>query len=273
MAAPFRLFSSLPSEVRHQIWRDTLPGDDTPALYPYRTGCWCPRWLLPSEETYDPRHDNIDLEFRHDLLDDIQVDMPLVFVNSEARSIALRWASKQGIEMRFSADRQCHIFVRGFHLDRDALYVSPHQFDDFCVEPYDRMAEPDLLEKMVSHVPDVTRFAVPEALFHPPDDVLYDMVNTFGSLEVLYIIVNTPPPDFPESEGRVQRQWELEGTQGRAFFWSANRGEFDLGESGEYIGDGKLYRQIQELSRVLVTILVNSCIRRFEIRPVFAVER
>jgi hypothetical protein len=38
----------------------------------------------------DPNaRDNLILEFRHDLLDQVQVEAPLVFVNREARGIAL----------------------------------------------------------------------------------------------------------------------------------------------------------------------------------------
>lgn len=119
----FPLFSSLPPELRNQIWRDAVPDKVGPALYFYRNGYWCPRRLSKSDKGYDPEKDenNLNFEYRHDLLDDAQFEVPLVFVNLEARGIALAWVREQGIEIRFCENRQHPIFVRPCDPMRDAL--------------------------------------------------------------------------------------------------------------------------------------------------------
>lgn len=269
----FPLFLRLPPELRTQIWRYSLPDEDRPALYPYKRGCWCPRWLSPSDKGYDPKWEpNIDLEFRYDLLDNIEVKLPLVFVNREARGIALAWAHQQGITMRFCKDRQCHIFIRPFNPKRDALYIAPTQLYNFYVESSDRIEEPDLFDRIINVVPVLSRFAVPVALLQAEDDPLREIFDEFRCLAVLFIIVNTPP-EFTDNEMKVQRQWKLESPQGqgRAFFWNHDRRRFDW-QDGEYIGDKALYRQIEEASKWLVPTLVTNHVRSFEIRPVFAVE-
>ena len=166
-SSTFPLFSSLPLELRDQIWRDALPDKIGPALYFYRKGCWCPRHLLQSDEEYDSTNDelNLNFEFRHDLLDVVQFEVPLFFVNREARNIALAWMSEHGIEIRAREDRRSPVFVCPFDPIRDVLYITLDKWDEFLREPDDRCFEPDLFEKLISvNSADVRRIAVPEAL-------------------------------------------------------------------------------------------------------------
>jgi hypothetical protein len=95
--AVFPLFSVLPLELREQIWRDALPKPAGPALYFYRgRGCWVPRPLTESDPGYKAGADRQAFEFRTDRLGhDNQFDLPLVFVNREARRVALAWLRKQ----------------------------------------------------------------------------------------------------------------------------------------------------------------------------------
>jgi len=271
-SSTFPLFSSLPREQRNQIWRDALPDNVGPALYFYRKGCWCPRRLSKSDEGYDPENDelNLNFEFRYDLLDDIQFEMPLVFVNREARGIALAWVREQGIEIRPREDRQYTVFVRPFDPMRDALYITLDKWDDFLREPDDRLFQPDLFEQPVGIESDLTRIAVPEALLRSEVATLPEMFQYFFNLKVLFIIVDGSA--VRDSDVKVQRRWEFESTQGRAFFWADDRGGFDSGNS-EYIGDEALYRLIEEANKGLGEELAKNHISSFEIRPVFAVRR
>jgi 2EXR family len=88
----FPLFSSLPRELRDQIWRNAMPSELRPALYLYRKGCWRPRRLLQHEEGYDPENDEYSLsfEFRYDLLDDTQLQVLLAFVQFEVPLVISR---------------------------------------------------------------------------------------------------------------------------------------------------------------------------------------
>lgn len=273
-SSTFPLFSHLPPELRTQIWRDALPDEELPALYPYKRGCWHPRWLSPSDEGYSPGpHPNIWMEFRHDLLDNIQVELPLVFVNHEARSITLAWARQQNINIRFCESRQYHIFTRPFNPNRDALYIMPERLYDFYMETYDRMDQPDLFDHFVTFpYPFLYYFAVPEALLPADGDPLVEMFREFSCPKVLFVIVNTPP-EFTDHELKVQPQWGLERPeQGRALCWDPNRQCFDWGD-GEYFGDEALYWRIEEGSKKLIPGLVSEGIRSLEIRPVRAIRR
>lgn len=75
-SSTFPQFQNLPSELRNQIWHDALPENDKPVLCPWKKGCWYPRRLQKSHEGWDPNEGlNLHLEFRHGLLDHVQVDL------------------------------------------------------------------------------------------------------------------------------------------------------------------------------------------------------
>ena len=165
-SSTFPLFSRLPPELRNQIWCNAVPDKIGPALYFYREGCWCPRLLSKSDKEYGPEYDEniLIFEFCYDLLDDAQFEVPLAFVNREARGIALAWVRKQGIELRSYENRHYPIFVRPFDPMRDALYVVLDKWFDFLCEPDNWRFQPDLFEQLVDLKSDLTRIAVPESL-------------------------------------------------------------------------------------------------------------
>ena len=174
----FHLFTSLAPELRHQIWHAALPDEIGPALYFYKKGSWCPQHPLPSDERSNFENDEpyVDFEFRHDLLDAVQVEIPLFFVNREARHIALAWIHKHNIKMRAYA-RECGqlqapVFVSRFDPIYDTLYIAVDKWDEFLCEPDDRCFQPDMVEQFIHvHPANVTRIAVPEALFRGESEV------------------------------------------------------------------------------------------------------
>lgn len=138
--ATFPKFQNLPRELRDQIWRDSLPEKDNPALYPWKKGCWCPRRLQKTDPEWDPNEDlNLQLNMSYDLLDHVQVEVPLFSVNWEARVIALTWMREQKITLHFHKDKQNWVFTRPFDPMMDALYVPMDKIDEFFIEPHDRM--------------------------------------------------------------------------------------------------------------------------------------
>ncbi|KAI9745723.1 MAG: hypothetical protein M1818_001259 [Claussenomyces sp. TS43310] len=271
----FPLFSRLPRELRDQIWCDALPDKVGPALFFFREGCWCPRRLTESDKQYDPADDELNLEFqfRPDLLDDTQFDIPLVFVNREARRVALAWAREQGIEVRPCEGRKDPFLVRPLDLMRDALYITLDQWDGFLDEPSDRQSQPDLFDRMVNLEPYITRLAVSEALLRREVATLDFLFLHYYRLNMLLIIVDAQLDLQPaDNDVEVQRRWEFENAQGGALFWDPDRGVFDPGDA-EYVGDEDLYRLILEAAKVLGECLPKEHIRSFEIRPVYAVRR
>lgn len=119
------------------------------------------------------------------MLDDVQFEVPLVFVNREARGIALDWVRKQDIERRPRKNKEYPVFVRPFDPMRDALYIALDKWDEFLCEPDDRLYQPDLLEQLVDIKSDLTRIAVPEALLRIEIDTLSEMFQYFFHLEIL----------------------------------------------------------------------------------------
>ncbi len=270
----FPLFSSFPAELRDQIWQESLPEKIRPALHFYKKGCWCPRRLSESDNAYDAENDenNLNFEFRHDLLDNAEFDVPLAFVNHEARAIALAWIREQGIEIRRRGDRQFPIFVRPFDPAHDALYVPLDKWDDFLREPDDRLFQPDLFEKRVDIEPRITRIAVSETLLRSEVATLPDMFQYFFHLEVLFIVVDAQPDQLAVESVKAQRRWEFESTQGGTFVWNSGRGGFDLQDS-EYTRDEALYKLVEEANQGLGEGLAQNDISSFEIRPILAIKR
>ncbi|KAF4967694.1 hypothetical protein FSARC_4754 [Fusarium sarcochroum] len=259
----FTLFPNLPPELRNQIWHQALPELSQPGLFSYhRKGCWQPKWLTPEDWDYYPGdYDNIRFEFRHDLIT-MPVEMPLFFVNCEARDIALPWIRDNDIEIRFSEDR-LH-FIRRLDSELDALYLPMEKMLDFDMEPVDRMFEPDLIERMLSEITHLRHFAMSEEFFHT-EEILPEAWGSFG-IRVLYVIVGTQPD--------VQGQWELEEGEGKSVVWNIESRKFEL-ENGVSICDEILYQLILEDKKGIGKALVDHHLadKPLEIRPVKAVRK
>ncbi|KAK5997963.1 hypothetical protein PT974_00331 [Cladobotryum mycophilum] len=121
----FRFFPLLPTELRLQVWRHSLPDVDAPTMAFVREikvddgGC-----AEEKEEVgWDPRKTTL-----------VQVPLPHVFVNYEARQVALQFAAKSGLRMRFRPETRGHIFVRRFSPKRDILYIPFTKGEAFALE-------------------------------------------------------------------------------------------------------------------------------------------
>ncbi|KAK7416194.1 hypothetical protein QQX98_005391 [Neonectria punicea] len=252
----FTLFSELPAELRNRIWRQVLPEQDGPALYPFRTGFWRPRYLSASDEGYDAHAgDNAILEF---------------FVSREARSIALGWLREQNIKAHFDEDGQCFSLTRPFDSMRDTLYIADSEFLDFCTEGSERLFEPDLAGLLVSSGPNLRQIAVSQGLLKSDAASLNDIFDWFGAIAVVFVIVERQPR-FALNDMLVQSRWELGSTKGRGFAWDLDVGNFEWAD-GESIGDDVLDRRIEEAGGAVRETLTRSHVRSFEIRPVISRE-
>ena len=180
-AVSFPLFSCLPLELRLQIWRDALPHIIRPAIHFFQKGCW-DRQLSPP---------NNEFKYGLGLLDIFQFEMPVFFVNREARDVVWAWIRKHGIKTRAHEDRRSilvcppspifvypppPIFVCPFDPIRDVLYVALDKWDEFSSVPYDLRKQMKFPEKHIAtKTAFVTRIAVPEALFRR--NVAADLVD------------------------------------------------------------------------------------------------
>lgn len=270
--ATFPKFQKLPRELRDQIWHDSLPEKDKPALFPWKKGCWCPRRLQKYEPQWEPNEDlNLIFETCYGLLDHVQVEVPLFFVSWEARGIALAWMRKQNIALRFRKDKQCWVFTRPFDPMMDTLYIAEDQIYEFFVEPHDRMFEPDLYDRTVSIYPYLRRVAVPPDLFQ---DSVSEIFDWYSLLQEISVVVGPQPcwENYDRQRAQGQR-WEVKGTQGGVFVYNHSHKRFDMHDGDEVVGDGALDRQIEEACGYFSWMVADRRGKSFEIRKVFAVMR
>lgn len=273
----FPQFSNLPPELRLQIWHQALPEKDSAALIFFKKGCWRLRCLSESEQGYDPTDPHHPhFYFNPELLDDVEVNVPLFFVNREARSIALAWCRSQRISMRFSGNQHSPIFARPFNSQQDVVYVPLDQWDGFLCEPYDGMFTPELYDQCIStYALELGGIAVPEAQVYSNPSVLHELFEWPYCPAVLYVIVDTPPDLRLEYAGaNVQRRWEVQTRPGGSLFynWKDGHGSFEEGASG-HSSHEHLYERIKEASKGLGEGITLHNVRSFALRLVFAVGR
>ncbi|QSZ36279.1 hypothetical protein DSL72_007405 [Monilinia vaccinii-corymbosi] len=274
----FHLFSTLTPELRNRIWKEALPSAFRPSLYFYKKGCWQPRTSTKSHpgpgycdeasdvcSSTDP---NRNFEFRHELLDDIRVDTPLLSVNHEARNTALAWARTHGLKIY--GETASPFLARSFSPNLDVLYVPHDRWNEFYNEPFDRFFEEDMLGQNHGTWNEVTRVAVPEALFSEDINSLVELYMYF-SIQVVYIIVDVPP-DLRRVHNPldVQARWGCEDYPAGCFIWNDGKKKFEVkGEKEDW--DKSLHDLIVEVSRELAYEVAEGRSSISEIRPVFAV--
>ncbi|PNP37023.1 hypothetical protein TGAMA5MH_11083 [Trichoderma gamsii] len=275
----FPLFALLPTELRLQIWHEALLPSIRQPLYFYEKGCWGARHLTETDPDYDPDNDehNLYMEFDCGSLAPLKVDIPLFYVNQEARGSVLSWIHHQGLAIRFSRETQSPVFIRSFDPKRDTLYVSEDQWHDFHVEPFDRMFEPDLENKLLScPAPAFRRLAVPSALIMKEPRALEELFHWYYGIDEILLIVEARPDEFwhEDNEIKVQQRWEPECgvIQWPTFCWNhASDGFLWKGNSDVFSND-PLYKLLQDIGPQLVEKLRESTKQRFEIRPILVVK-
>ncbi|KAL6871305.1 hypothetical protein J3F83DRAFT_654162 [Trichoderma novae-zelandiae] len=287
----FSRFSSLPPELRLQIWQESVPDLNCITLHNYQKGYWGPRNLPkaePGANHPDGGHgmgeEPIAFDFHHEKLDSVHVDISMASVNLEARSVALAWLRKQGVKMRFHEARECPVFVHRFDPMRDALFVGMNQWHAFCNEPHNRLAEPDLSGYTVNSTTELTRIAVPHTTIWGDSSALADVFHWYPSLRVMYIVLDIQldpkletlllKGDRSRARARLQnQQWKVKETPGMmSLAWDREKRRFHWrgGESGP--GSPELHQQMEEVGRELAHRLAEREAGEFEIQPVYAVK-
>lgn len=228
----FFSFSKLPPELRNMIWRHTLDRDEGLVLYPYKKGYWCPRLAsTPDDDGFDPIHPEINVvfEFRPDLYR-VRIEVPVAFVNTEARRNAIAWAQEQHPRILtyfegYGPNQYEPIFLRAFNSDHDALYVAPGQLGDFIREESDTQFA---REKEISSPFKRFHIAMPESLVRDEAVELPKILDYYG-LARLYIIVGALPSIVPYHtySDAAERLYECKASQ-RVALWTDFHWEFDF---------------------------------------------
>lgn len=272
---PCAEFSTLPPELRSQVWRDALPESFNPTFFIYKKGCWQPRYILESDEDYDAENFyGIHMIYRHDFLDRVEADMPMFFVNREARGIVRGWLSQQGIEVCFRKGAAQPAFLRHFNPLRDAVYVPVEKYNEFCNEPLLRPFEPDLEGRTYSYGGrEVPNLAIPAELFWDFVATSDDIILEYYVPAILLVVVNAQAElDSVDKDGRW-RQWEFGSTRERALVWDLENRKFNW-DNGEPVCDRDMYDRIEEVAnKDVIEKLIRDRNSLFEIRPVMAVRR
>ncbi|KAB8296760.1 hypothetical protein EYC80_002177 [Monilinia laxa] len=239
-------------ELRNQIWSNALPEKIDSALYLYKKGCWHPLYLKPSDphEEYDHKNDNYNLcfEFRHDLLDQIQVHTLLVFVNHDVREIAIAWAHKQGFFI--NENKGYPVFGRPFNPENDMLYIKPGDVYEFWTEPFSIPNEhPDLIGQQYSIRSFVEKIAISEDTWQEelkaePEDQFMDELTLTFPFKMLIVITATPS-ELRSANGNLEmrQHWELDSTRGGEFVLDAHDGTFQF-HGSEYANKEDLYKSL-----------------------------
>ena len=137
----------------------------------FKPDLWGLLHLEEGEKGYDPDDDDINWYFQwnYQLLDEPHLDIPLVFVNREARSIALDWIQKNDIKIRFQQSSRRLIFTRSWAMFEDILYVPADQAHQFAWDPVNRFRQPDMQDRSYAGRVAPWHLAVPEAVLSIDD--------------------------------------------------------------------------------------------------------
>ncbi|CAD6448338.1 aae3413d-b409-4257-9a04-95c256ac55d3 [Sclerotinia trifoliorum] len=248
----FPRFMDLAPELRNQIWSNALPEKVDTALYFYKTGCWHPLYLTPSDpyNEYDDENDNLNLrvEFRHDLLNQVHFHTPLIFVNHEAREIATAWARKQGFVAK--ENKGHFVFGRPFNPESDILYVTSDDLIEIFTELYylDELY-PELVNQNFSARSFVENIAISEETWQkelkdqPEDQFLDGLTNGFP-LKTLAVIVDAPSElQHVDHNMEMRQHWELSSTGGGDYIFDSDR-TFQF-HGTEFAGKEELYRSLE----------------------------
>ncbi|PYH91791.1 hypothetical protein BO71DRAFT_39540 [Aspergillus ellipticus CBS 707.79] len=269
----FTRFPDLPPELRNYIWHLALPDEIRPGvLFQFRRGCWGPLPLTESHLAYDPAtpDDNIALEFFPDRLEPIQARIPHLLVNKEAHGIARSWVRKRGFGIQYCLERAAHMATRQFDPEHDTLYLPSTLFQDFCVEPLDRQAELDLMERIIHSGEGLSRIAVSTGLLRSEFDAIDDIRECFPQLKVMFLIDEAP------DHLAAEEAWEIQ--QGGSFVYDSGHGLFEWSDGKCHCKEcvhGSIKKIIHDDIEVEggVYMALHSSIPGFEVRLVSVIER
>ncbi|EPE36558.1 hypothetical protein GLAREA_08721 [Glarea lozoyensis ATCC 20868] len=273
MSPQFHLFSLLPPELRTQIWLSAF-STPPPTFYFYKPGAWK---LTPCSCSLDSSA--LDFVFDHKVYDAVQLDIPLFFVNREARAIARAWMRENDVEEVEDGEREERVvFRKEFNPVKDVLFMPYDQWEKFACEGVNRGFANDALGRYLhSGVSTIMNLALPVELFQSSTGIILElgevMEQWYQHLQVLYLIIDPPSDLRPVNDGmKIQPRWNLKDSEGGSFIWNYESRSFDY-RQGEETLDPALCALIREISMKLGEELTKNNIIEFETRPVFAVKQ
>lgn len=138
---------------------------------------------------------------------------PLLYVNREARGIAMAWYHEQNVEMQWHEKRGCHIFTRGFRPKVDVLYIPWNKMDEVDKEHHAQLTEGS---GSIVCGPDIRRIAVSGRGRRGYPDVPTSIIHLLSRVKAVFFVIDTPP-NLDGAQTEAQPKFEVGGIQGPAF--------------------------------------------------------
>ncbi|KAF2148514.1 hypothetical protein K461DRAFT_65216 [Myriangium duriaei CBS 260.36] len=184
----FHFFSRLPLELRQRIWSEALPDPQMPAIYQYG-----PAFRHSQEAKIATPRTRINIRF----------DLPLMYVNREARQAALDWNTE-----------------RSFDANRDVVYLGEYYWTTL----FDRRPCVTGVNEYPPLAANISQVAIDERLLH--HEAIECFVAGTSAIKALYIICDAPD-QISQSE-----YWELGPSYGGTFVYCARKLEFEFRSNG-----------------------------------------
>ncbi|KAG6117293.1 hypothetical protein E4U13_001218 [Claviceps humidiphila] len=280
----FLLFSKLAPELRHHIWRLSLPDDIGQPLHFFQEyGYNRVREIEAHEPIFRYGYRELEIEFRTEWIDPaVQLRLPQFFVNHEAHDITAAWLRQQGGGFVLSPGQAHEMgrFVSPFNTERDTLYITHDRWWEFSIRPFGDDPDPYEDEPSVAIVNKGIRFALPEAIFW--DAVLLECLPAFKRMDLddpakFFVIMGVQPERMClPADNDSWFWWEMEGTEMGAIVWDMTKQEFVFKQDSEALDEEHmaLFARMEEAVRLgLHDTMIQYESVALEIRLAYAVRR
>jgi hypothetical protein len=256
----FTLLSKLPGELRNAIWTEAFldaVNEPRASLAPFKPGCWP---LRGTEE-----EQNLELRFRPELLD-VYMEIPLVYVNREARSVTVARSKKLGLKICTNDDED-PILIRPFETAVDVFFLASRQISQLIMEYYYHMSLPDILDRFFTSGAYVRAIALTEEVVREEANDIVELFNDHITVPQLLVIVNEPVELNSVLKDELEKhEWTVTYLSD-GVSWNGEEQRFEGRGKSEYL-DKRTMSRLEKAFRKL-----RFPFRPFEVRPVLARRR
>ncbi|CEJ81846.1 hypothetical protein VHEMI01955 [[Torrubiella] hemipterigena] len=235
----FQHFSKLPLELQNQIWDESLPEKDAPAVFFYKPGCWEVHVPVAGDKRFDPDRPGRNwFVFFEDRLAHTHVCPALLRVNAEARRAALRWAHRLGYKLQWN-NRNQPVITRPMDRETDTLYLPDEHKEEYFTVTEDLMDQTDSGHSYTNDVDDRPVAMSQGTISKDPLGLIRAFREWIHNTYLIHAVVGIPLPETdlvaldPGLDNVQLRRWELrDAQQPNTYGWNRSKACFlweDLG--------------------------------------------
>ncbi|KAF2148870.1 hypothetical protein K461DRAFT_297357 [Myriangium duriaei CBS 260.36] len=264
----FTLFTRLPPELRLNIWKFALPIRQNESIlyhYKFKLGCWRSRPIDSSDQhlTKFLAISKEVVDFNYDLLQRPVLQLPLAFVNHEARAETLSWDKRGTLSLLPATNAPTDsTFVRSFDPDKDILHFDVTEWDHLLEEVVEAMSRPrSRVDDSLVSWSDAKYIALYKDILQKTNfglTICFLLWFCFKSLEKIFIVVDgTMQSDGCDPE-QIPFGWRQEAViaeGGRGYIWDPTNNDFEYcnGQSCDNSSEKEgnpMYEEVQLQSSV-----------------------